>query len=163
MHGDVDFAAPPPRRIGALALIRSADADGAVLVVEKRYRSGRERYGLVGGGAHGGESAAAACAREVLEETGLTVVPRRVLAVHYMPARSGSAEGYNVVFDCGTVDRSTPITLPPDELVGYRWLSPDRFDDVLAPYQALRVRASVEALSTGRVLFLEGHPEVSRP
>lgn len=158
MHRDVDFAAPPARRIGALALIRAQD-DGAVLMVEKTYRSGRERFGLVGGCAQAGESAAAACAREVREETGLVVQPGQVLCVHFMPAQGDAAEGYNLVFDCGTVDRSTPIVLPPEELASFRWLDPAA-DDVLAPYQAQRVRASLDGLSTGTTQFLEGHPDV---
>ncbi|ONK10064.1 NUDIX hydrolase [Streptomyces sp. MP131-18] len=156
LHGASEFVAPSPRRLSGLALIRNEHGD--VLVVEKAYRRGQERFGLVGGHAEGGEAAVVACHREIAEETGLHIVPGRVLAAHHMPATDTVAEGVSMVFDCGTVSTEQPLTLPEGELLAYQWLSPARFAEVLAPYQAWRVNVALDAAGGGPVRYLVGHP-----
>lgn len=155
MPPDTEFAHPPQRRIGALAFVRNRD--GRVLVVEKTYRIGPERWGLVGGCAHADEDARAACAREAREETGLDVTPGAILAVHYMPAAADSAEGYNIIFDCGTVAGDAEITLPPGELSAYRWAHPADLSGI-APYTRERITQAFSALNAGGAPYLAGHP-----
>ncbi|UWM47708.1 NUDIX hydrolase [Streptomyces carpaticus] len=156
MHNDSDFTDPPPRRLAGLALIRNER--GAVLLVEKTYKTGRERFGLVGGSAQPGEPAAIACQRETREETGLLLVPGQVLTIHHMPANGDAREGLNIVFDCGTINAATRLTRPAAEIADFRWTEPEELDDLLAPYQAWRIRAALTALTSGRTNYLSGHP-----
>lgn len=155
LHIDSEFTAPPPRRIGALALLRNRD--GHVGMVKKTY--GRKAWGLVGGLAKPGEHAAAACQRETLEETGLRLVPGAVLVVHHMPAAGEVKEGYNVVFDCHVHDNDTSITLPgTGELEEFRWLDATGLDE-LEPYQRWRIQCALGVLRGElTVPFISGHP-----
>jgi 8-oxo-dGTP pyrophosphatase MutT (NUDIX family) len=148
MHSDTDFANPAGRRIGGLALIRSES--GAVLLVKPTYKGG---WQLPGGGALPDEHAYAACAREVLEETGLPVTPGRLLLVDYVPrSEGGSAEGYNFVYDGGVVPDGVDITLPDAkpgeerELSDYDFVSPGSLGTFARPYQERRVKAALAAL-----------------
>ncbi|MEV1008492.1 NUDIX hydrolase [Streptomyces sp. NPDC049881] len=162
MHRESDFTDPSPRRLGALALI--TDEFGDVLLVEKAYKSGPERFGLPGGCARPGEPLPTACAREVREETGLDIMPQRVLAVHQMPASGTATEGVNLVFDGGLVPRETALTLPPDELSGYQWCPVADLPDVVAPYMLWRITAALSALHGDPVRHLHGGPgELGRP
>ncbi|GAA1935017.1 NUDIX hydrolase [Streptomyces sodiiphilus] len=156
MHNESDFTSPPDRRVGGLALFRNGT--GAVLLVEKKYRTGLARWGLVGGSAKPGEPAAIACQREILEETGLKVVPERLLAVHYMPAAPPVREGFNFVFDAGILPDDTAITLPEDELASYGWAAPDELPGLVAPYTGWRITSALNALAGGPVRELVGHP-----
>ncbi|MGK5533167.1 NUDIX domain-containing protein [Streptomyces sp. URMC 129] len=159
MHVESDFTCPPRRRSAGLALIRSDK--GRVLLVEKAYKRGADRFGLVGGSARPGEHAAAACRREVFEETGLLLVPGALLVVHWMPANGEVKEGTNHVFDCGTVPEDTRIVLPEDELVDYLWVFPEYLSDIVAPYTEWRIKAALEALGGAPVRYLVGHPEAN--
>ena len=164
MHSDIDLTNPPGRRIGALALIRNES--GAVLMVEPSYKDGCI---LPGGGAHGDEPAHEACAREVTEETGLANFrPGRLLLVGYIPRNeeTGVTEGYNLVFDGGTLLNTAAVTLPEPEdgkepeLTAYRWVQPHTLNTFTEPYQESRVRRALAVLDGfGPAQFLcEGKP-----
>jgi 8-oxo-dGTP pyrophosphatase MutT (NUDIX family) len=156
VHNESDFTNPPDRRVGGLALFRNEA--GAVLLVEKKYRTGLARWGLVGGSAKPGEPAAVACQREILEETGLKIVPERLLVVHYMPATHPVREGFNFIFDGGVLPADTDITLPEDELASYGWAALDELPALVAPYTGWRINCAMNALSGGPVRELVGHP-----
>jgi ADP-ribose pyrophosphatase YjhB (NUDIX family) len=155
MHSTA-FTNPPPRRLAGLALIR--DENGRVLLLDKAYRQGPERFGLVGGLAEAGEPASVACQRHVLRETGLKVVPRGLLVVHHMPANGGVAEGENHVFDCGTIPADAELELPADEFRGHRWVRPDDLRGLVAPYTEWRINVALDAGEGGPVRYLVGHP-----
>lgn len=156
MHDSRHFTDPPGRRIGALALIRDASGD-RVLMVEKRYRTGPARWGLVGGCAEAGEDARAACRRETCEEIGLDITPGPLLAVHYMPPAT-SAEGYNLVFDCGQIQFGAEIRLNTRELISHRFMTLDELREEAAPYIAERVHSALRALHGQPTIYLIGHP-----
>jgi 8-oxo-dGTP pyrophosphatase MutT (NUDIX family) len=157
VHNEPDFAAPPGRRLGALALFRNDD--GQVLLVEKTYRIGRGRWGLPGGCAHAGEPAAVACQREVREELGLHIVPGSVLVVHHMPAAGASREGVNVVFDGGLVAANTQFALN-EELASARWVAPVGLRSLVAPYTEWRVTTALHVLAAGSGAGQQGGPGV---
>ena len=63
------MAAQPVAAVGAICF----DADARVLLVRRGREPGRGLWTVPGGRIEAGETAAAACAREVAEETGLEV------------------------------------------------------------------------------------------
>ncbi|WP_052682428.1 NUDIX domain-containing protein, partial [Saccharothrix sp. ST-888] len=146
----------PPRRLGALVLIR--DQDGRVLLVNPTYRAG---WQLPGGAAHAGESIGTAAARELAEETGLTREITHALAVDQMPrnTETGSTEGLNVVCDGGrlTADEAAVVAVPDSatgELTGLRWVPLDQLGEITLPYQERRIRQAVSAAVLGNRLPL---------
>ena len=151
------FTSPPPRRAAGLALIR--DENGRVLLLDKAYREGPARFGLPGGLAERGEPASAACQRQVLREMGLTLVPRGLLVVHYMPGQGEVKEGHNFVFDCGSIPSGTQLALAADEFRGHRWVQRDDLRGLVAPYTEWRISNALEAGEGGPVRYLVGHPE----
>ncbi len=83
---------------GAAAVIR--DAEGRILL-QRRSEDGT--WSLPGGATDPGESPARTVLREVWEETGLRVVPERVLAV------MGAPEGFGLTYRNGDVVEYTAI------------------------------------------------------
>jgi len=88
---------PPPRRqrVAAYAVLERGHGDDAeVLLTRMSARTRIEgRWTLPGGGIDHGEDPSAAVVREVLEETGLHVMPGRVLAVHSSHFTGARADG----------------------------------------------------------------------
>lgn len=76
-------------RIGSSARIRNGctaaifDAQGQKILLQRRSDNGR--WGLPGGGMDPGESAAEACVRELLEETGLQTRVRKLVGIYTDP------------------------------------------------------------------------------
>jgi ADP-ribose pyrophosphatase YjhB (NUDIX family) len=91
-----------------------------------------------------GESLATAVVREVLEETGLTVVPRRLVGVYSDPALqvvrypNGNVWHYvNVCFECAV--RAGVLTTC-DETLALDWYAPRRLPSTLLPNHRIRIR-----------------------
>jgi 8-oxo-dGTP diphosphatase len=72
-------------RSRAVAIIINKETQSLLTI--HRYRTGREYYVLPGGKIENGESPAQACAREVREETGLTITVGRLAAELYNEGR----------------------------------------------------------------------------
>ena len=89
------FATP---RIAAGALFVD---DDRVLLVHKTYGNG---WDIPGGYVDVGESPAAACRRELLEELGIDRQPQRLLVVDWAP-NDGEGDKILYVFDCGEARR----------------------------------------------------------
>ncbi|MDI3408916.1 NUDIX domain-containing protein [Streptomyces cavernicola] len=151
MHQDTDYAAPGHRRIGGQLLIRSEDGD--VLLVRPSYKPG---WIVPGGGAKPGEGASAAARREAREELGLDIEPQRLLVVDHVEAdpETGSVEGFNFVFDGGTLPEQAlgKISLPEapegeeSELSSFAFVHPDWLHAHCQPYHHRRIAAALAVL-----------------
>jgi 8-oxo-dGTP pyrophosphatase MutT (NUDIX family) len=109
-----------------------------------QQRSDGGQWGLPGGSVEIGESLATAVAREVLEETGLVVVPRRLVGVYSDPALqvirypNGNVWHYvNACFEC--VVRGGQLTTC-DETLALDWFVPSRLPPALLPNHRIRIR-----------------------
>lgn len=82
---------------------------------------------MPGGAVEAEESPHAACRREVAEELGLDRLPRRVLAVDWVPSRPERPEGLIVVYDGGVLSDAEvkEIVLADGELAGFAFIPPD--------------------------------------
>lgn len=135
----VDWKQARALRASASAVI--FDRRGRVLL---QQRSDGGQWGLPGGSMEIGESVTDAVVREVREETGLTVVARRIVGVYSEPRRQvvrypdGNVWHYlNVCFECA-VRRGTLTTC--DETLALEWFSPRRLPATILPNHVIRIR-----------------------
>jgi ADP-ribose pyrophosphatase YjhB (NUDIX family) len=148
------FFQPPRRRLAGFALVRNLADE--VLLIEKNDRSVcPERWSLPGGSARDGELVPIACHRLALSQTGLHILPERLLVVHQMPTEDDIPESTSHVFDGGRC--FTKITLA-DDLASYRWVRPEDLNDLLAPYAEWRVKRALDTVHGAPVRYLCGHP-----
>jgi ADP-ribose pyrophosphatase YjhB (NUDIX family) len=117
------------------------DRRGRVLL---QQRSDGGQWGLPGGSVEIGESVSAAVVREVREETGLVVVPRRLVGVYSDPALqvvrypNGNSWHYvNVCFECAV--RGGELTTC-DETLALAWVAPRQLPPTMLPNHVVRIR-----------------------
>lgn len=143
-----------PKRVAAAVLFTSER--GEALLCEPVYK---QVWDLPGGAVEADESLYAAAVREVGEEIGLAVRPGRLLAVDWVPPLGGRSEAVVVVFDGGvlTDDRAAAIRLDKRELRSWAWVVVDDMGQrvPVRPLVRRRIAAALEALATGRTLYLE--------
>ncbi|MFF4041613.1 NUDIX domain-containing protein [Streptomyces sp. NPDC001816] len=130
------------------------DAGGRVLMVQPTYK---DYWDIPGGYVEVGESPLQAAVREVREELGITPPLARLLAVDWAPS---DAEGDKVLylFDGGQLTPETlaGVTLQADELKSFAFLAPDEVAEQTIPRLARRIRAAIEARSSGAApIYLE--------
>jgi 8-oxo-dGTP pyrophosphatase MutT (NUDIX family) len=135
----------PPERWSLAFYVLIRDPRGRVLLLRRSAASGRFPgcWELPGGKAEGGESPADAAAREVLEETGLRVVPMRVLG-----ASEGSVADLRIaMLFFASRARKTRIALS-NEHDAFRWLP-------LAKVSTLKLRPGFDS-------FLDSQSRIRR-
>ncbi|MEV3990375.1 NUDIX hydrolase [Streptomyces sp. NPDC049837] len=129
------------------------DAVGRVLMVEPTYKSYWE---IPGGYVETGESPLHAAIREVQEELGITPALGGLLAVDWAP---NEAEGDKVLylFDGGQLSEEdlSKITLQPDELKAFRFVSLDEVGERTIPRLARRILAAAQARQEAVPVYLE--------
>ncbi|MEV5843719.1 NUDIX domain-containing protein [Streptomyces sp. NPDC051985] len=94
-EGENWFGNPPPRRVGAHALILRGSR---ILMVTRPYRITVSQWGLPGGSASPDELPWRTLSRSLAERLELRVTPGRLLAADHVPATSHKHdEGVNYV------------------------------------------------------------------
>jgi ADP-ribose pyrophosphatase YjhB (NUDIX family) len=139
------FATP---RVSAGALFVD---DGQVLLVHKTYGNG---WDIPGGYVDIGESPAAACRRELLEEIGLDRPARQLLVVDWAPS-DGEGDKILYVFDCGQVGDVSQIELRDGEIDRWSWVPVSEVADYTIPRLARRLTWAYEARNTRSPIYLE--------
>lgn len=140
----------PRRYLGAGALI--TDASDRILVVEPTYK---ETWEIPGGLVDAGEPPRTACARELLEELGLAIVPGRLLVIDHQTLPPPRHDSMMFVYDGGTISDPSTITLQESELRSFRFLPPADLEIVLNPRLASRMREALRARNEG--ILIERH------
>ncbi|MGQ5635223.1 MULTISPECIES: NUDIX domain-containing protein [unclassified Streptomyces] len=141
-------------RMAAAALF--FDAAGRILMVEPSYK---DYWEIPGGYVETGESPLHAATREVQEELGITPPIGRLLAVDWAP---NEAEGDKVLylFDGGQISQEdlAAITLQPEELKSFEFVSPEQVSERTIPRLARRILAAAETRNEAAPAYLEhGH------
>jgi ADP-ribose pyrophosphatase YjhB (NUDIX family) len=129
--------------VGAVVVHR-----GRLLVVRRGHEPGRGLWSVPGGRVEAGESLAAACAREVREETGIDVVAGAVVGRLERAAPSGATY---VIDDlaCTLPDSDVPAPEPVagDDADDARWVTRAELEALPRTPQLLELLDAWEALS----------------
>lgn len=112
----------PTKRVIAQGLLR--DESGRVLLCSLTYK---REWDLPGGVVEVGESPARGLVRELQEELGVTLEPRGLVTVNWLPAWRGWDDACIFLFDLGVVESSIveQMTFQPTEIAGVHWCTPD--------------------------------------
>jgi ADP-ribose pyrophosphatase YjhB (NUDIX family) len=144
------FKDPPPRRVGALALI-TRRRRGEFLVINRSYWQAVSAWGLPGGSAEADELPRRALSRCLAEKLSLRVTAEEFLAVDMAPCRPWRyLEGFNFVFHVPV----SGVEPAPVEGSGYaeaRWVTGEQVADLAIDHELLRIEQCLRALHDGRV------------
>ncbi|MDQ1627550.1 MAG: hypothetical protein QOI54_1294 [Actinomycetota bacterium] len=145
-----EFVARLPRKVtAACALI--TNASGQVLLVKPTYKAGWE---VPGGCVEDGESARAACGREVAEELGVQLAIGRLLVVEHQTAPDDTGDSIMFVYEGGIHDEVVCVALPADELEQAQFVPPDVLHEFVPVRLSRRLTAAIRARHEGGVIEL---------
>ncbi|MFF0153446.1 NUDIX domain-containing protein [Micromonospora sp. NPDC005203] len=127
---------------------------GEVLLVKPFYR---EHWVFPGGYIEEDEFPHQACAREVREELGLTLVVGGLLVVDWAPSAGERPRAIiSLTFDCGTLSTLDDLELPGQELDEVAFFSLGEAERHLPENVAPRVRAAAHARASKVPAYLAG-------
>jgi ADP-ribose pyrophosphatase YjhB (NUDIX family) len=114
-----------------LAVSAAIYRDGRILLVRRARAPGRDLFSLPGGVVEAGETLTEAVAREVLEETGLTVEPVQFAGYREAIVRDaqGRVERHFVILPFACRWRAGEAA-PSDEVAEARWVKPDEITNL---------------------------------
>jgi len=132
---------------------------GKVLLVNPIYK---EPWEIPGGVVEHNDSPLQACVREVREELGLTIQPKRLLCVAYSPSEGDRLESIHFIFDGGELSKNQikNITLQTAELSEYRFCTLDETSELLNERVGPRVQQCLKNLHSDNTLYLEKQDQV---
>ncbi|MEU7750608.1 NUDIX hydrolase [Micromonospora sp. NPDC049171] len=137
------------------------DRDGNVLLVKPTYR---DHWAFPGGYVDEGEYPHDACAREIREELGISVVVGNLLVVDWAPPAGERPRAIiSFTFDCGSVDNLDGFDLPGQELADVAFVPPREAERHLPGNVAMRVQAAMSARDLHAPLYLAGGSVVPLP
>jgi 8-oxo-dGTP pyrophosphatase MutT (NUDIX family) len=125
---------------------------GDVLVVKPSYKAGWE---FPGGVVETGETPAAACARECLEELGLELDIGRLLVVDHQSI-DGRGDSTMYIYEGPCLASDVKLVLPGGEITEAKFVHPSEIPGLFPARIERRVRAALEAKSTGSTTELHG-------
>jgi 8-oxo-dGTP diphosphatase len=114
-----------------LAVSAAIYRNGRILLVRRARNPGRDLFSLPGGVVEAGETLAEAVAREVLEETSLTVEPVQLAGYREVIVRDadGRVERHFVILPFACRWRAGEAS-PSDEVPEARWVKPAEIADL---------------------------------
>lgn len=116
---------PKTPKVTVDAFIR--DAKGRVLLIQRGRPPFTGSWGLPGGFCEWGETTEACCARETLEETGLTVEVGQLLGVYSRPERDPRGHNVTVLYECRPISGEA---IGGDDAAAARWFAPAELRDL---------------------------------
>lgn len=142
----------PKKQLAAGVLL--FDHQRRFLLVKPTYRPD---WLLPGGVVEENESPYQAAMREVQEELGLTITVSQLLCIEYQINQAKQRDNLQFVFLGGTLDarQIQTITLPPTEIIDYRFVTLADALQLLTQRGANRVQRALHAIKTKQTVYLE--------
>jgi 8-oxo-dGTP diphosphatase len=142
----------PRKRVGADMIFR--DSRGWILLVDPSYKPD---WDLPGGMSEANEPPADTVRREVREELGLDTQAGPLLCVDWVSPHGPWDDSLMLIFDGGVLsdEQTASIKLADGELTSFEFCTPEEAALRLRPYVFVRLAAALEALHTGRALYLQ--------
>lgn len=141
------FTYPPPRRVGALALIERGNQ---FAVIQRSYWQKVSRWGLPGGSAQPNELPRRALSRLLAEKLGLRVTADALLAVDHATEWPGKfREGTNFVYHVKLPEAAEIAVSDSSGYTEARWLTLDGIAELAVDHELLHIRQCAEALRSG--------------
>ena len=140
------------KRVGVDVLLR--DGQGRLLLVDPEYKPD---WDLPGGMAEANEPLHHAVRRELKEELDVDLGVLGFLCVDWVSPRGPWDDELMFVFDGGTLtdQQIAHLHITDDELVEFRFCTPQEASRLLRPYVWRRVEAALDALRTGQARYLQ--------
>lgn len=147
----------PKKRMSAGCLL--FDGEDRILLVNPTYK---EPWEIPGGVVEQEESPLQACVREVQEELGLHIQPKRLLCVDYSPTMDNRSESLSFIFlgDILSTTEISDITLQKEELSEYRFCTPEEMTTRLNDRVGQRVTQCLSIMNTDQTLYLEKRQKI---
>ena len=112
--------ADPNVKVGTGAIVRRSG--GRILMMQRQGADGEGTWSVAGGWLEFGETAEEAAAREVLEETGLTVKPLETAGVINFASDDGKTWVVDLFVECAWIGGEPRVT-EPDKCLSVGWQS----------------------------------------
>jgi ADP-ribose pyrophosphatase YjhB (NUDIX family) len=146
------FKNPPPRRVGAHALITRGTQ---LLMVSRPYTVAVSQWGLPGGSAAANELPRRALSRHLDERLTLRASAGRILVIDHVPEQPGlHHEGTNYVYEVLLPCNAEPAVTESGRFGEARWVERAEVSCYAVDHAQRRIEESLLAAETGQVAEL---------